>query len=219
MARCQENSDCDCGFVTLDYLRKHKSQSQLMSLVVSIRDSTATPEMVLNFLSSPYYPATAYGREDTEPAIIFLECMHFIMTRSPEACIEGIREDIFKKTMSYSTKLFSSMYYWNRDRVWIYINTWLDEALSSPRKCPNPYVRLELFRLYRLVGYICDRTKPWEKITATFIETICEIKPHRLCLIIANEINNFKSLDDFIISSKDHSFLFTAYRSLEYYPL
>ena len=105
-----------------------------------------TPEKALEILMSPCYSLEALRKEGTEPGKLFLAYMRFITTRLPDGCVDGIWEELFNKTIMYCRNLsyFNIVY-----EMSITIRIWLSEALSSNSKCPNPYIRLELFHLLR----------------------------------------------------------------------
>ncbi|CAL4162149.1 unnamed protein product [Meganyctiphanes norvegica] len=165
--------------------------------LLTFLEPSTTPEKVLQSFSLSCFSPTAYYPSATEPLIIFLAYMRFIITRLPEASVDGIWEDILRKNLNFSRRFsrcnqgfdtwspnstISSFGYYGYDVIvplkGIEISNWLNEALSTHSKTPNPYIRLELFRLINLFDVTCRITL--EPLCNTFIHTICEVKPHRL---------------------------------------
>ncbi|CAL4166359.1 unnamed protein product [Meganyctiphanes norvegica] len=165
--------------------------SPLVKPLMELLDTSTTPEQALQSFSSFCFSPVDYVR-DNEHRMIFIAHVKFIMTRLTDACVDGILEDILKKTIMYS-KMFYPLENANlvRRRMhepFVYGNvwptedqaaSWLNEALSSTSNCPNPYIRLELFRLIRI---FLDNSSnlAWHNICDTFIQTIGEIQPSRL---------------------------------------
>ncbi|CAL4169441.1 unnamed protein product [Meganyctiphanes norvegica] len=163
--------------------------SLLQKYLLDLLDSNTTPENALHLLSFSCFSLEAYRKEDDEPAVIFLAYMRFIMTRRTDACLDGIWEEIFRKTLRYCRGSENKISHMRRTYVpFIYtrfipeeetsLGTWIEEALSTHTKCPNPYIRLELFGLISVL---------WEamninliRISRTFIHTVGEIQPHHL---------------------------------------
>ncbi|CAL4062119.1 unnamed protein product [Meganyctiphanes norvegica] len=184
--------------------------------LLELLDPSTTPEKALQLLSSPCFSHEAYTRKN-DPVLIFLAYMRFIIARQPEAFVIGIWEKIFKNIIKYSLNIsdyvddnhirFTPV--GNRPQV----HRWLRKALLCPRMCPNPYIRLELFRLIRILchSYSGNMTqKDWADIDDTlllvcdtFIHTISEIQPQHLC----------PSSDEFeiLFGIIDLSFIFRRY--------
>merc|ERR1739838_269285 len=93
------------------------------------------------------------------------------MTRLPDACVDGIWEDILRKTVKYSCCFpykvdgFPALGEFALNDAFVNapelcrtlipiknlrVRSWLIESLSIPSKCINPYRRLELFTLFRV---------------------------------------------------------------------
>ncbi|CAL4216142.1 unnamed protein product [Meganyctiphanes norvegica] len=176
--------------------------------LMRLLDPCTTPETALQLFSSP-----ENTRGINENAIIFLAYFRFMMTRLPDACVEGIWEDILNKAVMYTRFLHGPevalVMLLKRPRM----NTedcamWLKEALSAHEKCPNPYSRLKLFRIIRMIQ--CPLQDPdaaslnWEPVCAIFIHTINEIKPHHI-YPSGNKKDNLFSVEDLtnIISKKE----------------
>jgi len=159
-----------------------------MLLEEYLRDTSTTPEMALKSLSTPFSIPGTCGREEIDFDVIFLSHVMFIMRSQPEGNLHDIWEDIFKKTISYSKNISVSQvtHMMNQRPYNIIIHTeprvrcWLNEALSTPTKCPDPYIRLELFRLIRIFREEIFGYLDWKRICATFMHIISEIQPHHL---------------------------------------
>ncbi|CAL4187040.1 unnamed protein product [Meganyctiphanes norvegica] len=163
----------------------------LENLVFELQDPSTTPEKALQWLISPSLSPEDYRNGDSE-LVIFLAHMGFIMKRLPNACVQGEWEEIIKRTVLYSrnfsdigTELFrvirnfdSNIY--ARVTAGPQVISWLEEALSNKVKCSNPYIRLELFRLIRIMRKWQLPHPTWEPMCGTFIDTICEINPHHM---------------------------------------
>ncbi|CAL4089554.1 unnamed protein product [Meganyctiphanes norvegica] len=173
--------------------------SLIDDILLELLDPNTTPEKALETLSYPCISHEAYLRDD-DHVLIFLAYMRFIMTRLPAACVEGIWEELLKKTLMYSLGNFSHLteeitcvrsthagFVLADDPL---VSTWLQKALVTHNKCPNPYIRLELFRLIRI---LLSKKKEnmsideWEClcitlncVCETFIHTISKIQPHHL---------------------------------------
>ncbi|CAL4119312.1 unnamed protein product [Meganyctiphanes norvegica] len=164
--------------------------------LLELLDPSTTPEKALQSLSSPCLSRKAYTH-DEDPVLIFLAYMRFIVTRLPDACVDGIWEDILRRTVKYSVTITL----WREEitsvrrrhtRVVLadgpIVSTWFQQALSTHLKCPNPYIRLEMFRLIRILLWNPSNKKSTEdqdrtcatleSICGTFIHTISEIQPH-----------------------------------------
>ena len=172
----------------------------LKKLLLELRDPRTTPELALQSLSSPCFcPTTYISEEDNEPFVIFLACMEFIMERLPEGCVEGIWEQVLRKTVNFfkvDLNDFQGVIYalFGLTKV-NQVELWLYKAFGTESMCPNPYIRLELFRLVRLFkAKKMDYTKAWENI---FINTIREIQPHRF-YPSGNEDDVLFSVEDMI---------------------
>ncbi|CAL4060350.1 unnamed protein product [Meganyctiphanes norvegica] len=163
--------------------------------LMKLMDPSTTPENALQLFSSPCFAATVYKRGNTD-AMIFLAYFKFMMIRLPDACVDGIWEDILNKAFMYTRYLTGTQVgrfmldkpgpqvgLFMLDKP-LYMNTdncakWLQEALSNHCKCPNPYTRLKLFRILRLTqGHALILS--WEPVCSMFIHTINEIKPYNL---------------------------------------
>ncbi|CAL4112353.1 unnamed protein product [Meganyctiphanes norvegica] len=197
--------------------------------LLQLLDPTITLENVLKSFSIPCLAPSAYNCEDVELIVIFLAYIRFIITRQQGFCISGIWEEILKETLKYTknfshcTHRFPTMtlggfldrFRWGIGSIFdiqsynkivptitkgLRVDTWLNEALSSNSKCPNPYIRLELFRLYRF--FFQSPTMSEERLCTVFIHTICEIQPHYLYSCIKE--------DDFLFSAID------MYYAIEY---
>ncbi|CAL4087928.1 unnamed protein product [Meganyctiphanes norvegica] len=161
--------------------------SSLDKHITELLDPSTTPEKALQSFSSFCFSTDAYFTYyaiDNEHYVVFLAHVKFIMSRLTDACVHGIWEDILKKTVLYcrmyrNVDLVRSGLHGPISLTEVQAASWLNEALSSTSKCPNPYVRLELFRLIRIF-LDTSRCLTWERICITFIQTIGEIQPHRL---------------------------------------
>ncbi|CAL4158040.1 unnamed protein product [Meganyctiphanes norvegica] len=142
-----------------------------------LQDPSMPPEKALELLRSPFWSHEAYSKGDNEPVVIFIAYMNFIITKIPKGCVDGIWDDILRKTLMY-TITFSHRIH-GMGLKYLRLSIWLNKSLSTPSMCPNPYTRLELFRLIRKVQINSDSMN-WECLCITFIQTICEIKPHHL---------------------------------------
>ncbi|CAL4117069.1 unnamed protein product [Meganyctiphanes norvegica] len=157
-------------------------------------DTSTTPEKALESLSSCFSPGNS-----PDTVLIFLAYMRFIITKQPDAYVDGIWEKLFMKTIMFSRNCSDSgeeISHIMKTHTKIVLAdgprmiTWLQKALIVPEKCPNPYVRLELFRMVRIFRWnksgnmstidwaLLDDT--YESICGTFIHTISEIQPHHL---------------------------------------
>ncbi|CAL4060331.1 unnamed protein product, partial [Meganyctiphanes norvegica] len=176
--------------------------------LMKLLDPCTTPENALQLFSSPCFSPSVYTKGDDEPAVIFLAYFKFMMTRLPDACVDGIWEDILNKAVMYTRYLYGFQVSLVMQLKPPYMHTsncaiWLQEALSTHKKCPNPYSRLKLFRIIRMTQrYVTSLN--WEPVCAMFIETINEIKPHHLYPSGDKDENVF-SVDDLIniIAQKD----------------
>ncbi|CAL4062115.1 unnamed protein product [Meganyctiphanes norvegica] len=168
--------------------------SPIDNYLLELLDPLTTPEKALQLLSFPCFSPEAYTRKN-DPVLIFLAYMRFIIARQPEAVVNGIWEKILKNIIKYSRNIsdyvddnhirFTPV--GNRPQV----HRWLRKALLCPRMCPNPYIRLELFRLIRVLCHSYSGNmsqKDWSDIDdtlglvcGTFIHTISEIQPQHLC--------------------------------------
>ncbi|CAL4059503.1 unnamed protein product, partial [Meganyctiphanes norvegica] len=149
-------------------------------------------EKALQWLKSPCFCPEDYKIGERKPVVIFLVFMRFIMEKLPNACIDGIWEEIIKQTVLYSrnfsekgTELFKismNFYPYTYDKVATgpQMITWLEEALSNKMKCTNPYIRLELFRLIRIMRKWQYPHPTCETMFDTFIHTMSEINPHHV---------------------------------------
>ncbi|CAL4084801.1 unnamed protein product, partial [Meganyctiphanes norvegica] len=134
--------------------------SSLMdNILLELLDPSTTPEKALETLSYPCFSPEAYAR-DNDHVLIFLAYMRFIITRQPDAHVEGIWEELLKNTVIYSLNFSNSReeitYIRNTHTKVVLadgplVSTWLQKALATHNKCPNPYIRLELFRLIRIL--------------------------------------------------------------------
>ncbi|CAL4087572.1 unnamed protein product [Meganyctiphanes norvegica] len=165
--------------------------------LMELLEPSTTPEKALQSFSSFSFSQDAYTR-NKEHVLICVAHIKFIMTRLPDACVDGIWEDILKKTIKYSRVLGPSQ---KIDLAVCYESTfiyeefgptlaqaafWMNEALSIRNKCPNPYTRLELFRLVRILNQYSTHLV-WESISKVFIHTISEIQPH--CIYTSADVN------------------------------
>ncbi|CAL4060351.1 unnamed protein product [Meganyctiphanes norvegica] len=178
--------------------------------LMKLLDPSTTPEKALQLFSSPCFTPTVYKEGNTD-AMIFLAYFKFMMIRLPDACIDDIWGDILNKAFMYTR-------YLTRPQVGVfmmdepvpevglfmldkplYMNSkncakWFQEALSTHTKCPNPYSRLKLFRILRMImGDAYELS--WEPVCAMFIHTINEIKPHDLYPISNKDESLFKVED------------------------
>ncbi|CAL4115982.1 unnamed protein product, partial [Meganyctiphanes norvegica] len=168
--------------------------SDLEKHLLELWDPNTTPEMALQYLSSPCLSYWDYSRGDGEPVVIFLSYINFIMKNQPNGCVVGIWEEIFGKVVLYSRNFTDVKNVIRRMRMTylsnIYkrvipidgplVNKWLYKTLSHHIKCPNPYIRLELFRMLRIFHKENRNWTIWERISDTFIHTISQIQPHLL---------------------------------------
>ncbi|CAL4097208.1 unnamed protein product [Meganyctiphanes norvegica] len=171
----------------------------LKNHLLELLNPVTTPEKALQSLSSCLSPTT-YTSSDDEPVVIFLAYMRFLIARLPGASVDGIWEHILRKTINYSRNFTITEKLALDDFVreeftlcspklcikLIPIETyqvfpWLYKALGNHQRCPNPYIRLELFRLIRLFSDddLGDMAIE-ERLSITFMQTICEIQPHHL---------------------------------------
>ncbi|CAL4076124.1 unnamed protein product [Meganyctiphanes norvegica] len=165
--------------------------------LMELLEPSTTPEKALQSFSSFSFSQDAYNR-NKEHVLICVAHIKFIMTRLPDACVDGIWEDILKKTIKYSRVLGPSQ---NIDLTLCCESTflneevrpfrtqaayWINEALSKSNKCPNPYTRLELFRLVRILCRFSIHVD-LESLGKMFIHTISEIQPH--CIHTSNDVN------------------------------
>ena len=172
--------------------------SLLKKLLLELSDPRTTPKMVLQALSSPCFIPTSYkSEEDNESIVIFLACIEFIMKMLPDGYIIGIWEEVLRKTVNLSSGVKDDFHQvihalFGLGRV-SQVETWLCKALNTDFMCPNPYIRLELFRLVRLFKAF-DHITTWERV---FIHTISEIQPHHL-YPSGNEDDVIFSVEDLI---------------------
>ncbi|CAL4169020.1 unnamed protein product [Meganyctiphanes norvegica] len=154
-----------------------------------------SPEQALQYLSSPCMVPWSYRKGDSVHFTIFLAYLKYIMARQPGGHLVGIWEEIFRKIVVYSR-------YFNDDfeneirrmrRTYVLdmfnkvipvdngptVDTWLGKALCTLSKCPNPYIRLELFRMMRIFHKQYEN-RIWDQLSNTLIHTISEIQPHFL---------------------------------------
>ena len=140
--------------------------SLLQKLLLELSDPRTTPEMALQALSSPCFIPTSYKSEgDNKPVVIFLACIEFIMMNLPDGYIVGIWEEVLRKTVNFSKEALDDFHQvinalFGLRRV-SQVETWLCKALDTDTMCPNPYIRLELFRLVRLFKAF-DHNTTWE---------------------------------------------------------
>ncbi|CAL4155026.1 unnamed protein product, partial [Meganyctiphanes norvegica] len=177
--------------------------------LMKLLEPCTTPEAALQLFSSPCFsPSAVYTRGNNEPAVIFLSYFKFMMAKLPNACIDGIWEDILNKDVMYTQHLIDfdpqvTLIMKLKHMLTCDCFIWLQEALSSYSKCPNPYIRLKLFRIIRL--FHCNATSlNWEPVCDIFIHTLSEIKPHHL-YPSGDEDESLLSVDDLtiIIYKKD----------------
>ena len=87
------------------------------------------------------------------------------------------------------------------------ISPWLCKALISDSNCLDPYIKLELYRLFRLFqGNIKEnRVSDSTIMSTTMIKTITEIEPRNLSLKLSNIPDSllfgFKDLSYLIVDS------------------
>ncbi|CAL4108259.1 unnamed protein product [Meganyctiphanes norvegica] len=174
-------------------------QSRLIEKhLLELLDPSTTPERALESLSFPCFSIEPFTR-NSEPVLIFLAYMRFIITRLPDACVVGIWEDILRKTVMHSlnfSRHLVEITHVRRKHPSVVladgplVSTWLQKALNTHLQCPNPYIRLELFRLIRILLWRKNGNIPsdnWKRlcdtlrcVSKTFIHTISEIDPHYL---------------------------------------
>ena len=159
-----------------------------------ILNPSTTPSHILESLSNLPFPppehsdlfVTSDSNENVECIGIFFLYLDYIIRKRPNGKVDGATEDIFRKCLPYTKNASNSLMKDLNDSLKVAIPakicSWLKRALSAPIKCPNPYVRLDLFRLVRLVKGISNG-KSWEfcqHLGPLFIQTLSEIKPQRL---------------------------------------
>ncbi|CAL4158038.1 unnamed protein product, partial [Meganyctiphanes norvegica] len=71
-----------------------------------LQDPSMPLEQALELLTSSCFSHEAYSKGDNEPVVIFIAYMNFIITKIPKGCVDGIWEDILRKTLMY-TRTFS----------------------------------------------------------------------------------------------------------------
>ena len=158
-------------------------------------DSNTTPEEALQSLALPCFSPDASTTGNGETQIIFNSFIKFIITRLPDALVDGIWEEILSKT----TMFWRYFKYSGIDGGPEVVN-WLQEALSTPVKCPNPYIRIKLFVLLNIFSKqypICDVTID-QILSNTFMHTVCEIQPH--CLYLSDKEDHLFDFDELLIS-------------------
>ncbi|CAL4174832.1 unnamed protein product [Meganyctiphanes norvegica] len=175
----------------MDAIQRSHVEKRLLELLM---EDDITPEQALQYLSSPCMVPWSYGKGDSEHLVIFMAYLKFIMARRPRGKVDGIWEEIFRKTVVYSrnvTDFKNEISQLRRNNVsnmynmvipiedGIRVNAWLYKALSTKSKCPNPYIRLELFRMIRLFQKHYEN-RIWDRLTETLLDTISEIQPHFL---------------------------------------
>jgi len=186
---------------------QHNDDLALENSLMTLLDPSTTPEEALQLFSTPILSSVTYATDtdDIRPVVVFLAYLRFIITRRPLDLLkhlDSIWEDILRKTLEYSRNFSERNQHtltivlhgfevgvdnifelddYNRMVPSLYppVSKWIKTALEIPSMCPNPYIRLELFRLNRLFDanhHIRDR----DAMCLTFFDTICEIKPHSL---------------------------------------
>ncbi|CAL4231142.1 unnamed protein product [Meganyctiphanes norvegica] len=152
-------------------------------------DPSTTPEKALQMFSCPWLLPERYSIDVKEPIIIFFAYMRFIITRQPEAVVDGIWEKIFRKAVIYTknysrTQILRVKMTYANDMHPSEVTPWFVKALSTYSKCPNPYTRLELLRVGRIFNVSLTRISQTDitrkLISATVMRTISEIPPHHL---------------------------------------
>ena len=106
---------------------------------------------------------------------IFFALMKYIKSKFPDGFVDDILEQILVKSIMYSKNAANGINS-HHSGEWFQIYKWLKKVLSSQSNCPNPYLRLELFRLMR-IAIIPFEIHLRECVCETFICTICEIHP------------------------------------------
>ncbi|CAL4108260.1 unnamed protein product [Meganyctiphanes norvegica] len=184
--------------MSLRYIMDEQS-SLIEKHLLELLDKSTTPEKALQSLLSPCFSSVDVCSMDYEPVLIFLAYMRFIMTRQPEAYVDSIWEKILRKTMMFSRNCSDSgeeITHVMKTHTNVLpedgpqVLTWLQKALVVHKKCPNPYLRLDLFRLIRIFRWNTsgnmstkDRANlddTYERVCSTFIHTIGEIQPLHL---------------------------------------
>ncbi|CAL4137257.1 unnamed protein product, partial [Meganyctiphanes norvegica] len=192
--------------------------------VLELQDPSTTPEKALQWLTSLCYSPEDYIIRDIEPVVIFRAYMRFIMKNLPNACVDGIWEEIIKRTVLYSLN-FSDMqteflrvprkcypYIYNKVATGPEVITWLDRALCDKRKCINPYIRLELFRLLRIMRKWLHPHPTWKPMCVTFIDTMSEINPHHMYVSGGDDEVLFGFTDLWFIIKHNQNRIFIDYR-------
>ena len=143
-----------------------------------------TPKKALQLLES--CPSSdAFIREDSQPVSVFIDFLQFIINRRPSGTLNGIWEELMCKTLKYSRNFNYSkdVKFWEDIGKDIGVDVWLSKCLNVSSNCPNPYIRLELFRLYRLFKLRTDVPSISKELCVnTFMETVSEIQPHLIHL-------------------------------------
>ncbi|CAL4131513.1 unnamed protein product, partial [Meganyctiphanes norvegica] len=198
--------------------------------LLELLEPSTTPEKALQLLSIPCFLPMSYSNDNEEHVVIFLAYIRFIIMKLPEACVDGIWEDFLWRALKYSQNFCGKhkyLYYFLKPNLYIMpdmycrivhteglkvqLKIWLNDALSSESKCPNPYLRLELFRLVRIFNpdNVLHKSLDSRKcICYTFIYTICQIQPLRLY--------PGGNVDDILFSAIDLKIVFSVFFQIEY---
>ena len=178
--------------------------SILMQHLLALHDTRTSPEIAIQSLSAHCFSLEDPNPQDKKNVLIFLAYLQFIIRRRPDASINGIWEKLLHKTIRYSHNIYGMDIRFvirNNPRVLkdLIMSPWLCKALISNSDHLDPYMRLELFRLFRLVQG--DSTI----IASIMIKTISQIEPHNLYLKLNDDpdclLFNFTDLSYLIVDS------------------
>ena len=186
--------------------------SILMQHLLALLDTSTSPEIAIKSFSAPCFSLEDPNPQDKKTILIFLAYLQFIVRRRPDASINGIWEKLLRKTIRYSHNISGmDIPFVTRNNPTVLkdviMSPWLCNVLISDSNCLDPYIRLELFRLFRLFqGNLMEGMESESTIIAsTMIKAISEIEPRNLYLKLSD------SPDCLLFDFMDLSYLIAEY--------